>query len=174
MTVLGGGWAPCVRHGHVVSANPSRRVSQIRKRKLGKLHNLPSRRAGRSGGQVSRIPEIAEIRCETRNRLRAGSARATDGHRTAGRVRWEPPPVPPPQDTAGHGRPVGQGCAEAHSRPPAAFPPPHRARRSSPLRGGAQPPSSSSVFTLFGKNPWASGDGSDKRGQGAWDLSPPF
>lgn len=71
-------------------------------------------------------------------------------------------------------RPVGQGCAEAHSRPPAAFPPPDRARRSSPLRGGAQPPSTGSVFTLFGKNPWASGDGSDKRGQGAWDLSPPF
>lgn len=104
MTVLGGGWAPCARHGHVVSANPSGRVSQIRKRKLGKLHNLPSRRAGRSGGQVSRIPEIAEItdvRRETGCGPEAPSHRR--GHRTAGAVRWEPPPVPPPQDTAGHG-----------------------------------------------------------------------
>lgn len=83
--------------------------------------------------------------------------------RTAGAgTRGAPSPGPRPQSrpaaprgTAERGRGRGdRDVQKVNPRPPAGFPPsPMGPWRSSPLTGGAQKPSISSVFTPFGRNP---------------------
>lgn len=79
------------------------------------------------------------------------------GGREGGPQPRSPPQSRPaaPRGTAerGHGR-GDRDVQKVNPRPPAGFPPsPMGPWRSSPLTGGAQKPSISSVFTPFGRNP---------------------
>lgn len=79
------------------------------------------------------------------------------GGREGGPQPRSPPQSRPaaPRGTAERGRGRGdRDVQKVNPRPPAGFPPsPMGPWRSSPLTGGAQKPSISSVFTPFGRNP---------------------